>query len=88
MPNPILEALAASAQETEAAQHPKQGSTCKQRTGTDVKRAAFEGEARSRRVQLLLKPSMHQKLVAFATERNISVNAAIELALKDLLCDQ
>lgn len=42
-------------------------------------------EAKSRRVQVLMKPSQHDALKALATREGISVNEAINEAIEDYL---
>lgn len=49
------------------------------------KRASYDGETRDRRVQLLMKPSLFQKLEMYADSKGISRNAAIEKILLDYL---
>lgn len=53
---------------------------------TGAQRAKYDGkEARTRRVQLLMKPSLYQQVQEYAESKNISCNAAIEKMLQEYL---
>lgn len=45
-------------------------------------------EAKSRRVQVLMKPSRHEALKAIAAREGISVNEAINEAIEDYLANE
>lgn len=78
--NPTLAFI--SAGEADAKEGKASTPTGEEKLPAEYKRASSTAEAKSKRVQLLVQPSLYEAVKAKATAEGISFNEAVNVALK------